>query len=179
MICMFYQWRISHVLDSEGVPGRLPWRHMARCPACRDFYEASQSLAAGLRAEAGRDTAPQPSRFRRRVARPVLAMVATVACCLAGAGIVLTVGPDRASHVKAARPRRVPSVSASMLGQTSRCVRSLTDLAREPLLREIRHTSHDVEAAGRALLSCLPLRLARNTAPKPSDDAGRGREEPL
>ena len=55
MRCLFYQWRISSALDSQRPSARLPAVHLARCPACRAFYERSLALAKALRAEATGD----------------------------------------------------------------------------------------------------------------------------
>ena len=50
--CAYYQWRISSALDSPEGRARLPVRHLARCPACRQFHQRSAALGDALRQEA-------------------------------------------------------------------------------------------------------------------------------
>jgi len=99
--------------------------------------------------------------------------VAALACIVVVAGVIITAGPEPQSRPLPNAPKPIPSPTASLggsslLGETRDCVQSLTDLAKEPLIREIRNTSDDVEAAGRALLSSLPIDLARNKEKKAS-----------
>jgi hypothetical protein len=177
--CAYYQWRISAALDRDDGGGRLPRRHMDRCPACRAFHERSVALAAALRRDAAGATAPargatvvrdcEHDRAAGRGAWRPWAWAAglAAAACVVAAVLVLSQGGRREAPQVAREPTSpdtAPAVAlasreeaAKMLAVASDPLSALRDVARRPIQKGIEDVRAEAQAAGRFLASQLPF----------------------
>ena len=185
MRCSFYQWMISRALDSGG---RLPLRHMRKCEPCRLFHRRSVLLEHTLRAEAeafaarpGRQTGPATLPIHAGpLGRSGLRLTAGIAAAAAAACVVvalLIASSDHPAKTVVLRPAPKPGQvvasipGPSLLSEVTGHVESFADVAKEPLLRQIRNTSDTAMEAGKTLIFCLAIDL-----PASEDERGRKRQ---
>lgn len=176
MICWYYRWKISRSLDADD-PSVLPRRHLERCPACREFHRLSLALAQTLREDAlWLEHQPKAAPARRgRVILP--RVIQAAAACLVLTALLIAFRPagqpkKQVVHIQPARQAFPVQVSA-VLNRAAQPLESLVDLAKQPILEEWNTTRREATAAGRALLTFLPLDLqpappAQTTKPAPS-----------
>ena len=171
MRCSFYQWMISRALDSGG---RLPLRHMRKCEPCRLFHRRSVLLEHALRAEAGafaarpgRQTGPATLLIHAgpsgRSGLRLAAGIAAAAACVVVALLIASSNRPAKTVVLRPTPKSGQGVASipgpSLLSEVTGHVESFADVAKEPLLRQIRNTSDTAMEAGKTLIFCLAIDL--------------------
>ena len=176
MTCWYYRWKISRSLDADDASA-LPRRHLERCPACREFHRRSLALADRLREDAlWLEQQPQAAP-RRRGRVIVLRLIQAAAACLALTALLIAFRPAGRPNKKIVHnpppQQAAPVPVGEILDRAARPLESLVDLAKQPIIQEWNTTHREARAAGRALLTFLPLDLqparpAQTTKPAPS-----------
>lgn len=173
ILCAYYQWRISSTLDSPEGRSSLPLRHLARCPACREFHERSVALGVALRgaaADAAEKRRQTPfSERRKRSQSPfrwAWAAGVTAAACVVALVLAWSNQRPRSPQIVNSPPKTpttAPAVAYTQedatraLAAVSDPLVTLRELARAPIGRQVQNVRTEAQAAGRFLASCLPV----------------------
>ena len=152
-------------------------RHIAGCPACREFFAATDALDAGLRRDAGRVSQAPSSDLEERIMREIVRPLAQTerrparrGWALAGAGVAAAImfmsaffrarhnvtPPSGTVAVHAPRPT-LTAPTAIANGTLTLPANVSTLLAQDPLQGEVKSVYADAQSAVRFLaLNFLP-----------------------
>ena len=172
MPCWLYRFMISHAADSDREPGKRTKRHIARCAACRSFYEGWETVRRALQAEA-EALKQAPGHMTEQISRvlaepprrraPISAGVKlAAAACLALAALIGVRAMMRTQPPPPPADQPVPTINL-----TGADLKTWTRLVERPLASELENLASDTESGVRFVASCL------NVSPVP-----RGSSQP-
>lgn len=175
MLCFYYKWRVSKVLDNDQELSPGLSRHLSGCPSCSEFYRAGQQLARQLTKERADLLKPVPGSLaatilssidhsHRQSIPPVKKGLRFMRPAAAAGGLALVTVVIFVWLVAPAKQPITPGLQVPLLASLDKSQKEMHKWVQQfesPIQKEARQLKESFKSATNFLKSCLDIKITK------------------